>query len=284
MPHLHDPILLAALLGAFLPGSSAPPPTTGASSASSWSTLASGLELRMMDGGDACRKGSHRIAVVRFDPVRWKIDLFHESEDGAGSADIDRWQQRTGAAVMFNAGQYTPDHVPMGLFVKGGRNLGTSPHRSWKGVLVAEPDDAETRPRATIIDLDHDTFDPDATPYRVAVQSFMLLDRHGRKRVRHSDWHANRTVVATDDEGRVLVVHTEGAYTLWDLADWLDRSALGVTQALSLDGGFEAQMCVRAGGTDYLSFGQWNVDARGDRSLPGARRRLPAAIGLFPRP
>jgi len=287
MPRLAHPDILAALVATLLLGSAAGPPAGGGAAADpdgSWGRLAPGLEFRLMDGGDACRKGSPRIAVVRFDAADWRVDLFHESEAGAGSADIDGWQRRTGADVMFNAGQYTPDRVPMGLFVKGGRNLGTKPHRAWKGVLVAEPEGDATLPRAAIIDLDHDSFDPAATPYRVAVQSFMILDRHGKKRVRRSDWHANRTVVATDGAGRLLVVHTEGAYTLWDLADWLDRAALDVTQALSLDGGFEAQMCVRAGSTDYLSFGQWSVDGRGDRSLPGARRKLPAAIGLFPRP
>jgi hypothetical protein len=111
----------------------------------------------------------------------------------------------------------------------------------------------------------------------------MLLDREGKKRVRRSDWHANRTVVATDRSGRLLIVRTEGAYTLWELAEWLAGSRLGVRQAMSLDGGFESQMCVRAGAVNYLSFGRWSVDNRGDRSLEGVRAKLPAAVGLFPR-
>jgi len=278
-------VLFAIVLAALLTVPAPATPQTEPSGPPAWKTLAPGLELSMRDGGEACRKGSSRIAVVRLDPARWRFDLFHQSgEDGAGPADIDGWQRRTGATVMFNAGQYTPRRVHLGLFVKNGRNYGTGLHKSWKGILVAEPEGRSGAPRAAIVDLDHDPFDPATTPYRVAVQSFMILDRSGRKRVRHSDWHANRTVVAADRNGRLLVVHTEGAYTLWDLADWLGRADLGVTQALSMDGGFEAQLCVRAGDTEYLSFGQWNVDDRGDHSLRGARRSLPAAIGLFARP
>jgi hypothetical protein len=111
----------------------------------------------------------------------------------------------------------------------------------------------------------------------------MLLDRTGAKRVRRSDWHANRTILATDDRARLLVLHTEGACTLWELAGWLHDSDLGVRHALSLDGGFESQMSIHAGSFDYVSWGRWHVDDRGDHSIPGVRMTHPAAIGLFPR-
>jgi len=259
-------------------------PTTAAPAGSSWKTLAGGLEMRVMDGGTLCRKGSREIVVVRARPKSWRLDLFLDSEGGGEREpkDIDAWQRATGAPVIINAGQYYPDRTPMGLFIKQGRNLGTKMLKPWKGILAAEPSDTRA-PSAVILDLEHDSFDAATTPYRVVLQSFMLLDREGKKRVRRSDWHANRTVVATDRSGRLLIVRTEGAYTLWELADWLHTSGLGVTQAMSLDGGFESQICVRAGGVEYLSFGRWSVDDRGDRSLDGVRARLPAAVGLFPR-
>ncbi len=259
-------------------------PTTAAPAGSSWKTLARGLEMRVMDGGTLCRKGSRDIVVLRARPRSWRLDLFLESE-GEGERepkDIDEWQKNTGASVIINAGQFYPDRSPMGLFIKQGHNLGTRMVKSWKGILAAEPSGVRA-PRAVILDLEHDPFNAATTPYRVALQSFMLLDREGKKRVRRSEWHANRTVVATDRSGRLLIVRTEGAYTLWELAEWLANSPLGVTQAMSLDGGFESQMCVRAGRVDYLSFGRWSVDNRGDRSLEGVRAKLPAAVGLFPR-
>ncbi len=257
----------------------------GAAPESPWKRLDGGLEFRIMDGGAVCRDGSPGIAVVRFDPERWRIDLFHYSEEPGAtqSRDIAGWQARTGAAVIFNAGQYYPDRRPMGLFMKGGRNLGTRRLKDWKGLLVAEPGGIKGIPRARIFDLDHETFDASTTPYGIVLQSFMILDRDGRKRVRRSDWRANRTVVAADRRGRLLVLHTEGAYTLWELADWLSRSDLDVREAMAMDGGFEAQMSVRSGGTEYLSFGQWHVDDRGDHSMPGVHSLLPAAVGLFPR-
>jgi uncharacterized protein YigE (DUF2233 family) len=264
-----------------------------------WRSVAPGLEFRTIDGTGVCRRGSPLVAVVRLRPERWRIDLFHYlgapagGPSAAGSAadpnraapmDVEEWQRRTGAAVVFNAGQYYPDRTPMGLFVKQGRNLGSKQLKDWKGLLVAEPRGTGRRPRAGILDLEHDTFSLPASPYGIVLQSFMLLDRDGDKRVRRSDWHANRTAVAVDRRGRILILHTEGAWTLWELADWIQHaSRLGVRQAMSLDGGFESQLCLHAGGADYLSFGRWHVDDRGDHSLPGARAKLPAVVAVFPR-
>jgi len=252
-----------------------------------WRGLGPGLEFRLMKadgGGPAARKGPSAIAVLRADPARWRLDLFHQGEPAAGGRgrDAAAWQQHTGATVILNASQYYPDLKPMGLFYKQGRNLGTRLLPKWKGMLVGEPQPGGA-PRVTILDLDREPFPADRSPFQVALQSFMLLDRGGHKRVRRSDWHASRSAAAIDRQGRLLLLHTEGAWTLWDLADWLARSDLEVRDAMAMDGGFEAQICVRAGGFEYLSFGGWHVDDRGDHSLPGLRVKLPGVLALFPR-
>jgi len=268
-------VCVAALTAASLPHAAADP----------WTPVAPGLEFRILDGGPGARKGPSTIGVLRADPGRWRLDLFHLSEPAAAGVarDVDGWQRLTGAAAVLNAGQYYPDKLPMGIFLKQGRNLGTKLHSQWKGLLAGEPSGSAPAPRIDIIDLERDTFLPHSPSYQVAMQSFMLLDRSGRKRVRRSDWHASRSAAAIDRSGRLLMVHTDGSWTLWELADWLARSELNVREALSMDGGYEAQMCVRSGSFSYLSYGGWHVDDRGDHSLPGYRAKLPAVVALFPR-
>lgn len=271
-------IVISMLLAAVLATAA-----SGAPRDEGWRTPVPGLEVRTMDGSAVTRKGSPAIIVVRVDPARWRVDVFHHAASGDRPADAAAWMKRTGATVMFNAGQYYPDKIPMGLFVKDGKNLGTPLLKQWKGLLVAEPQGAPGARRADILDLQFDAFDVATSPYRTAVQSFMLIDRTGARRVRRSDWHANRTLLATDDRARLLVLHTEGACTLWELAGWIHDSDLAIRHALSLDGGFESQLAIQAGSFAYASWGGWHVDGRGDHSLPGVRMALPAAIGLFPR-
>jgi hypothetical protein len=129
-----------------------------------------------------------------------------------------------------------------------------------------------------VLDLDRDTLDP-RTGWKEVAQSFMLFDREGGARVRRSDQVANRTVVAEDQEGRMVLVTSEGGYTLRDLVTVLREAPLGLTHAMAMDGGHEAQLCVRAGNFRYASFGRWRTEdqkpAAWDVQVP-----LPAVVVL----
>ena len=82
-----------------------------------------------------------------------------------------------------------------------------------------------------------------------------------------------------DGDHRLLVITTEGSYTLYDMAQLLKDSPLRLTHAMSMDGGSEAQMCVRAGRFHYASFGHWNPDAANE-DLRAALVPLPAVVTL----
>ncbi len=107
----------------------------------------------------------------------------------------------------------------------------------------------------------------------------MLFDRKSGSRVRRTDRVANRTVVAEDAEGRLLVLVSEGGYTLGDFATLLMESSLRLTHAMSMDGGLEAELMVEAGDFRYASFGRWDPGSAAP-AAPGATVPLPAVITL----
>jgi uncharacterized protein YigE (DUF2233 family) len=96
--------------------------------------------------------------------------------------------------------------------------------------------------------------------------------------VKKTEQIANRTIVAQDRRGRIVVVTSEGAYTLWDFAELLQRSPLQLSHAMSMDGGREAGLCVVAGGFRYGTFGGWK-----DGDSPEGAFPLPAVIAVVPR-
>jgi len=106
-----------------------------------------------------------------------------------------------------------------------------------------------------------------------------VIDRDGGVRVRSSDKVANRTIVAEDKRGRVLVFTSEGGYTLRDFAEFMKHAPLGVAQAMAMDGGWEAEMCVRTRDFRYASFGRWEAGHE-DTDAPGARALLPVVIAV----
>lgn len=249
------------------------------SGAPRWRTLRPGVEFTLMRGGSYCRRGSPDIAVLRFDPARVRLGVHHFTQRAEGRPlSIVEWLGVTRGFAVFNAGQYYPDYSYMGLLVSDGAALSPHPHRDFRGALVAEPVGGGSG--AHVLDLSPDSLQVVAQAWREVAQSFMLFDRNGAVRVRRSDQDANRTVVAEDQLGRMLVFTSEGAYTLWDFARWMREAKLDLVRAMSMDGGLEAEMCVREGRFAYASFGHWNPKAGAAEAAEGGRLPLPAVISL----
>jgi hypothetical protein len=218
--------------------------------------LGPGVEFGVLRGEPYCRRGSSDIAVLRLDPNRVRLRVRHFTAMGARTPPtLLEWHRLGGALAVFNAGQYYPDYSYMGILVAGGRFVSRRRHPGYQAALVDGPSDGAGGAR--VLDLQRDSIDVAGPRWSEVAQSFMLFDRDGRTRVRRSAVVANRTVVGEDADGRLLVLTTEGGYTLYELAGLLRNSPLRLTHAMSMDGGDEAGLCVRVGGFRYASMGKW---------------------------
>jgi len=242
--------------------------------------VARGIEFAILRGDPYCRRGSSDIAVARIDPAQTELRVRHFASDSNVPFDIFDWQRRTGAALVFNAGQYYPDLSYMGLLVSKGQRISRVPHATYKGALVADPPAGGRAAR--VLDLEEDSLDAERPGWREVAQSFMLFDRRGEVRVRKSGQIAPRTVVAEDSDRRLLVIVSEGSYTLNDFATLLKASPLRLTHAMSMDGGDEAQLIVHAGSFHYANFGHW-TPGRAEDALRSALTPLPAVVTVSPR-
>jgi uncharacterized protein YigE (DUF2233 family) len=244
-----------------------------------WSTLREGIEFASLRGDPWCRRGSSEIAVLRLDPARVRLRVLHYTRQPDHTPlSIVEWQRRTDAIAVFNAGQYYPDLSYMGLLVSDGEPVSARLHPQFKAALVASP--GEGGRAAHVLDLNRHPLDPASPGWREVAQSFMLFDGQGAPRIRKTDLVANRTVVGEDRRGRLVVITSEGGYTLWDFARLLQHAPLGLTHAMAMDGGYEAELCVSVGGFHYASFGRWK--GTGDApEAPGAVVPLPAVVAVL---
>ena len=249
-----------------------------ASPALSWKSLAPGLEMVFLSAEDTVRAGSGSIAVLRFDPAGYDFRVL-ASPRGSDGHNAEQWLERSGAAVVLNAGQYLPDGSYIGLLVRDGVPAGRLA-ANLEGLFVADPDDASLT-RARVLDLRYTAYDPQRSPYRQAAQSLMLLDRFGQIRVRRSARVAHRTAVAQDRKNRILFIVTLGGHTLWELADFLKKSRLGLLEVMCMDGGQESQLVVDLPGFTYSHFGGPSTSPQ--VPLPWPAPPLPAALGVYPR-
>ncbi|HVP15578.1 MAG TPA: phosphodiester glycosidase family protein [Terriglobales bacterium] len=246
-----------------------------------WRTLEPGIEFATLRGEPWCRSGSAALAVLRLDPARARIQVRTFSRESEGRPlDILRWLERTHALAVFNAGQYYADYSYMGLLVSRGEVISSRSHPTFQAALVSEPRAAG--PAARVLDLAREPLDLDSLAWREVAQSFMLFDRDGLLRVRRSELIAARTAVAEDRRDRLVVITSEGGYTLRDFARMLEELPLDLRQAMAMDGGLEAEMVVRAGRFRYASFGAWSADPKaGNRPDPPVA--LPTVITVSPR-
>jgi len=246
-----------------------------------WEEVAPGIEFARVEARRFVQDGQAGVAVVRLDPSACRIEPWHEAEfPGEGPATIDVWQARLAAPVVFNAGLYDEQRRHLGTFRREGTDLPSSAHKMWKGVLVAGGD-GEGQPPAQLLDLEDREDRERMARYPSAVQSMMLFDRSGRLRVRRTTQEAARTVVAEDEGGRLLVVVTEGRYTLWEMAELLLEARWNLVQAIALDGGRESNLRVSTPSVRYSS-SEGGGTPSPDQFLR-ATTALPVVVAVRPR-
>ncbi|MBN9221289.1 MAG: phosphodiester glycosidase family protein [Mesorhizobium sp.] len=250
---LDDPRLSPAMRLALQPA--IPDVTAGTSS---WAEVEPGFEVRevpVLAGSEEI----DRLYLNRFDPLRFRFVARNETD---GAKDIDQWEQAlhpdgTGGTVLIVNGSYfglkgeadTP-------FVSMGARLGPSDYDAKSGAWT------ENASGTHVVDLknrDWRTVLQDADNAMVSYP--LLIGEDGGNNVRaKSNWLANRTFIAEDHEGRIVVGSTKDAFFSLDrLANFLLKADLDLKTALNLDGGPIAGLSVRSGSYTLKHYARWEA-------------------------
>ena len=247
---------------------------------SQWIPLQNGLSfctIKVQRDG----KSVDEIATLKIDPAKFRFRVFFDNRNDGKS--IDQWQRQTGAVAIWNSSYYSQQWSPIAPTIIDGKLVYTKLNPQMRGMFVAEPSKSGL-PQAQIVPLKNGWADFSYRQYDQMIQSFpLLLDAQGKIGVGRTNWRANRTVIAQDKDGMILVFCSKGASTLYDFAQYLKAVNLGIRYALNLDGGYEACLAIQSGAFHYVSYGQWETNNTGDISVPGIHIKLPITIGIFPR-
>lgn len=195
-----------------------------------WKAVAPGYEVTEIPVllGDA---EVDRLILSRIDPVRYRFTARNAPE----GRDIKQWRKALpGAMLIVNGSYFDKKGLPDTPFVSDGQAMGPATYDARAGALVAS--DAG----ASIVDLAHRPWQDALKGSRNAMVSYpMLIGEDGQPRVTvASNWLANRTFVAEDRAGHIIVGSTKaGFFSLGRLAAFLKRSPLDIRTALNLDGG-----------------------------------------------
>ncbi len=243
-----------------------------------WQAIGKGLSFARLEILDK-KEIVESLAVVRIDPNLNAFRIFHGPPQS-----LSAWQETTGAAVLVNGSYFTKDWQPCGLVISDGKMYGPRRNAAMRGMFVAEPRGVSPDlPRATILDLVAHPVDINTLPWTQGLMSFpLLLDSRGRLRVKKTDLQAQRSLIATDRQGNILICHTAGDYfTLYELARFLKASPLEIDTALNLDGGSKAQLAIRT--PEFTFTAPSALERRARDWFDDEASLLPTVIGVFPR-
>ncbi len=239
-------MLLAALAAAVLTAGPAIP-------GPAWRTLEPGLEIAMFDG-PAGAAGDGKIAVVRIDAQRFELRLLTSSAPGQGTPLSARdGAQRSGASAVINASMYQEDYRTAVSLMRTRDHVNQRHVSRDRAALVFDPLQRDLPP-VRMIDRDCDDLDGAVRVYGTVIQSIRMVSCE-RRNVWEKYLRSSVAAVGVDGKGRVLFLHARSAWPVHDLVDALLALPLDLRQAMYVEGGPEAQLFARGGGTELERLG-----------------------------
>lgn len=243
-----------------------------------WHSVAIGFEAADMPvivGGNVV----DHILLARIDPKHYRFAIRNEP---SGDHDLDQWMADLGAALVVNGSYYGRYGEPATPVLSDGHALGPQKYDGRGGAFVASTDFVGIR------NLTHENWRVAFGGARDAMISFpLLLAESKAQAIKPSDWLANRSFVAEDTNGKIVIgTTTDAFFSLARLATFLKAVPLDLTLALNLDGGGVACQGIAINGFQRRSYGQWEAQVDGKKGylgvVPYGESPMPVVLALFP--
>lgn len=243
-----------------------------------WRSLESGFDVAeppVMNGDQTIG----RLLLARIDPAKYGFSL-HNAPAGRPMSD---WLAGLGAVMVINGGFFLADGTPAAPMISNGTPSGPRSYNARHGAFVATADFVGIR------DLRQADWRDAFKDARNAAISFpLLLGPDGGNAAQPSDKSADRSFVAQDEAGRIVLGTSEAFFTLQDFAALMKAVPLKLTAALNLDGG--PYGCQAIAVKEFArSFCGFNAIAGSDPAKrpplgPGDQgRRLPIVLAVIPK-
>jgi exopolysaccharide biosynthesis protein len=235
-------LLMVGLLAAIAPA--APMRMVSASTETiQWTPVARGVDYSLMPYPLTGRQRGH-VLVTRVDPSAAIFRVYYRP--GQRQTVQDWAVQMPSAVLIVNASYSQFGRRAIGLVVINNQVVTPATGRSDSGRFQVEGD----RPLIGPLTTDHVDAMLASSQYVDGFEGYPLLIDQGQPLSSFARYdsgaRARRTVIAQDNQGRVLVVMTSPIdlteMSMADMVTWLQNSGLGVVSALNLDGGTSSQI------------------------------------------
>jgi len=262
-PGYHPEVFPALTIAAALLAAPAP----AGAPASPFAVLEHGLELALLPG-PPIDEGDGLIAVVRVDPALFSIELLNASAPGEGRPrSVRDWAFRAGASAAINASLYQADWSTATGLMRSRRHVNHARVGKDRAVLAFDPLEPG-KPAVRIIDRDAEDLETAARPYAGLVQSIRMVSAQRQGVWAPSERRFSSAAVGVDGAGRLLFIHARSPWPVHELVAALLAAPIDLRQAMYVEGGAEAQLYVRGGGTELSRVGASDLGLTLPANLP----------------
>jgi hypothetical protein len=246
-----------------------------------WEQLSPGLDLAVADAPIKCNIGDSKIRILRINPEHFDFQLLSSKELKHPNLTADGWAKRHQLTALVNAGMYQMDYqTNVGYmrnfdFVNNGRV-------SKDNTLIAFHPKNDSLPPFQIIDRTCQNWQELMQQYQSLTQGIRMIDcgQHNRWSQQPKYW--SMVVMATDKEGRALMIHSRTPYSVHDFIEMILELPLNVYNAMYLEGGPEASFLLNHAERKISAIGSYETgfyESDGnDRFWP-----IPNVIGIVPK-
>ena len=247
----------------------------------SWREIAPGFETGELTAL-VNRNVVDQIMLARIDPTRFRFAVCHKS---GGYRNVDQWMHTLDAVLVVNGSYFARGGKPATPLLSNGKLLGPKEYIAKGGAFTA------TDGLARIGDLTNQSWQTVFQDMTNGLVSYpILVAADGSNHVqRKSRWLANRSFIATDKSGWIVIGTTTDAFFSLDrLAEFLRQSPLELAIALNLDGGPVACQAINLNGFERTTYGKWEMRTEGDDALllltaPYIPPPLRIVVAVFPK-
>jgi hypothetical protein len=220
-----------------------------------------------------------RITIVRIDPKLYSFKLLCASEHGRTKMTARKWCEKFSLIAAVNAGMYQQDgFTNVGLMKNYSHINNPKLNNIYKAVLAFNPSESKI-PQVQIIDLKCQDFETIGPKYQTLIQNIRMISCRQENVWAKTDQLWGMAVFGIDKSGNALFIFTEVPYSGHDFANTLLSLPLSISNALYLEGGFEANLFFSWNGVELERVGIRETGLQEDspRAIP---RPIPNVIGI----
>jgi hypothetical protein len=245
-----------------------------------WRELAAGLELARFSGGQVTDEPAGAITILRIDPRRWSLVFRGISISGGQAATARGWCEREGLTAAINAGMFDTDFRTHIGFLRDGDHKNSGRRNRYLSAAAFGPI-RTSDPPFRLFDLDDTPFAEVDSSYRTVLQNLRVIKRGGTPVWKSEGRRWSEAALGEDSDGRPLFVFSRRPVAMDEFAEALLKLPIGLTALQHLEGGAQAQMFVKAGGTSIELTG---VAGEGPEiGMTGVPWPIPNVLGIVPR-